>query len=90
MMLGDMLEAEGKHQEAIDIWKNIETQDAQYLPLVAERLLNAYRSLDRELDGIALLREYLNKYHSLDLMNVVFDGRGEKRGFGGRISIGAR
>ena len=60
--------------EAIDIWKNIETQDAQYLPLVAERLLNAYRSLDREADGIALLREYLSKYHSLDLMNVVFDG----------------
>lgn len=74
MMLGDMLVDEGSLQEAIDIWKNIETQDAQYLPLVAERLLNAYRSLDREMDGIALLRVYLNKYHSLDLMNVVFDG----------------
>lgn len=73
MMLGDMLSAEGKQQDAIDTWKNIETQDAQYLPLVAERLLNAQRSLDREADGIALLRGYLNKYHSLDLMNVVFD-----------------
>ena len=49
-------------------------QDAQYLQLVAERLLNAYRSLNREADGIALLREYLSKYHSLDLMNVVFTG----------------
>jgi len=74
MMLGDMLAEEGRHQDAIDTWKNIETQDARYLPLVAERLLNIYRSLGRELDGIALLREYLNKYHSLDLMNVVFDG----------------
>ncbi|MGA7750203.1 MAG: lipopolysaccharide assembly protein LapB [Gallionella sp.] len=73
MMLGDMLVGEGRQQDAIDIWKNIETQDAQYLPLVGERLLNAHRSLDREADGIALLREYLNKYHSLDLMNVVFD-----------------
>jgi len=73
MMLGDMLLAEGKQQDAIDTWKNIETQDAQYLPLVAERLLNAYRSIDREADGVALLRDYLNKYHSLDLMNVVFD-----------------
>ena len=45
MMLGDMLSAEGKQQDAIDTWKNIETQDAQYLPLVAERLLNAYCSL---------------------------------------------
>jgi lipopolysaccharide biosynthesis regulator YciM len=74
MMLGDMAVGEGKFEEAVAIWKNIETQDAQYLPLVAERLLDACRSMDRETEGIALLREYLNKYHSLDLMNVVFDG----------------
>ena len=74
MMLGDMAFSEGRHEDAIAIWKNIEAQDAQYLPLVAERLLNAYRSLNREADGIALLREYLGKYHSLELMNVVFDG----------------
>ena len=74
MMLGDMLAEEGKLQDAIDTWKNTEAQDAQYLPLVAERLLNAYRSLNREMEGIALLRDYLNKYHSLDLMNVVFEG----------------
>ena len=74
MMLGDMLVAESKYEEAINVWKNIEAQDEQYLPLVAERLLNAYRSLNREADGVALLREYLSKYHSLDLMNVVFAG----------------
>ncbi len=74
MMLGDMADSAGKLEEAINIWKNIEAQDAQYLPLVAERMLNIYRRLDREADGIVLLREYLDKYHSLDLMNVVFDG----------------
>ncbi|HZW87019.1 MAG TPA: lipopolysaccharide assembly protein LapB [Gallionella sp.] len=74
MMLGDMAATAGRYQDAIDIWKNIEKQDAQYLPLVAERMLQAFRSLNRELEGVALLREYLNKYHSLDLMNVVFDG----------------
>ncbi|HSM99322.1 MAG TPA: lipopolysaccharide assembly protein LapB [Gallionella sp.] len=74
MMLGDLLAGEGRHEEAIDNWKAIEAQDAQYLPLVAERLLNSYRSLNREMDGMALLREYLSKYHSLDLMNVVFAG----------------
>ncbi len=82
MMLGDMAGSEGRLEEAIAIWKNIEAQDAQYLPLVAERLLNAYRSLDREADGVALLREYLNKYHSLDLMNVVFDGVLKNEGSG--------
>ena len=74
MMLGEMAASEGRLEEAINIWKNIETQDAQYLPLVAESILNAFRSLNRENDGVALLREYLSKYHSLDLMNVVFDG----------------
>jgi lipopolysaccharide biosynthesis regulator YciM len=74
MMMGDLLVSEGKHEEAISIWKNIEAQDAQYLPLVAERLLSSFRSMNREVDGVALLREYLSKYHSLDLMNVVFAG----------------
>ncbi len=74
MMLGDMLASEGKHAEAIATWKTIESQDAQYLPLVAERLLNSCCGLNREAEGIALLREYLQKYHSLDLMNVVFAG----------------
>lgn len=74
MMLGDLSVSESKHEDAIGIWKNIEKQDAQYLPLVAERLLNAFRELDRQQDGVSLLRNYLSKYHSLDLMNVVFDG----------------
>ena len=74
MMLGDMEAEEHKYQEAIKIWRNIEDQNAQYLPLVAERLLGAYRALDSQLEGVAVLRGYLNKYHSLDLLNVVFDG----------------
>ena len=52
MMLGDLAASKGDHEEAIRIWKNIETQDAQYLPLVAEAMLNAYRSLNREHEGI--------------------------------------
>ncbi len=74
MMLGDLASGESKNEEAIEIWKTIETQDPQYLQLVAERLLKAYRGLDREQDGVALLRGYLSAYHSLDLLNVVFDG----------------
>jgi lipopolysaccharide biosynthesis regulator YciM len=74
MMLGDMLVNESQTEAAITTWKNIETQNPQYLPLVAESILNAYCSLNRELDGMVLLRDYLSKYHSIDLMNVVFDG----------------
>ena len=87
MMLGDMAAGDGRLEEAIAIWKNIEAQDAQYLPLVAERLLDACRSLDREADGIALLRGYLAKYHSLDLMNVVFDGVLKNEGAGAAYQL---
>lgn len=74
IMLGDMEISEGNKEAAIAIWQGVEAQDAQYLPLVAERLLLAYSSLDREVEGISVLREYLLKYHSIDLLNVVFDG----------------
>lgn len=80
MMQGDIAASEGRNEEAIGIWKRIETQDAKYLPLVAERLLNAYRGLQREDEGVALLRSYLGKGHSLDMMNVVFDGVLKKEG----------
>lgn len=74
MMLGDLLISEGKYADAITTWQTIESQDQQYLPLVAERLLSAFNALGREQDGIAFLREYLHKYHSHDLLNVVFAG----------------
>jgi len=71
MMLGDMEKAAGNVANAIAIWARIEQQDPQYLALVAERLLAAYRESGHEDEGIALLRGYLDKYHSLDLLGVV-------------------
>ena len=74
IMLGDMCREEGNLAESIRLWQGVEAQDAQYLPLVAERLLAAYGQLDREAEGIQLLRGYLTRYHSIDLLNVVFEG----------------
>lgn len=72
MMLGDLALQAGDAIHAIEIWKQVEQQDAQYLPLVAERLLQGYRQLEDEHDGIDLLAMYLAKYPSIDLMNVLF------------------
>ncbi len=73
IMLGDITLAAGRLAEAIEIWKRVEQQDAQYLPLVAERLLKAYAQSGGEEAGEALLQGYLQKYPSLDLMNVLFE-----------------
>ncbi len=72
MMLGDMANAAQDYAGAIEIWKHIEQQDAQYFPLVAERLLEAYRRTGQLEAGIELLQGYLARYPSLDMMNVLF------------------
>ena len=72
MMLGEMETAAQHYADAIEIWKRIEQQNPQYLPLVAEHLLKAYRQSGHADMGIAVLQDYLAKYPSLDLMNVLF------------------
>ena len=72
MMLGDIEYAAQNYLEAIETWKHIEQQDAQYFPLVAERMLEVYRQIGHIDTGITVLQGYLAKYPSLDLMNVLF------------------
>ncbi len=73
IMLGDIEVTLGRHLQAIELWKRIESQDPQYLPLVAERILQTYRKCQNENAGISLLENYLTSYPSLDLMNVLFN-----------------
>lgn len=72
LLQGDLLLQEGRAQDAISAWQRIEQQDPAYLALVAQRLLESYRKLDRRDEGIALLRGYLERYPSLDLLDVVY------------------
>jgi lipopolysaccharide biosynthesis regulator YciM len=58
----------------------IESQNPAYLALVAERLLAAFRAAGRTEEGLNVLRGYLGKYPSLDLLNTVFQGTLEVRG----------
>ncbi|MBS4097745.1 MAG: lipopolysaccharide assembly protein LapB [Sulfuricella sp.] len=74
LLLGDHEAATGRHEEAIALWKRIETQNSTYLPLLAERLLSSFRALDRLGEGVDLLSSYLTRYGSLDLLNTVFQG----------------
>jgi lipopolysaccharide biosynthesis regulator YciM len=72
LLQGD-LEVQQEHvAQAIECWQRIEQQDPTYLALVAQRLLDAYRNLERRDEGLQLLRGYLEHYPSLDLLDVVF------------------
>ncbi|UCV02365.1 lipopolysaccharide assembly protein LapB [Azonexus sp. IMCC34842] len=72
LLQGDLLAQEGRPEAAIEAWQRIEQQDPAYLALVAQRLLETYRKQERRDEGIALLSGYLERYPSLDLLDVVY------------------
>lgn len=80
LMLGDMEAQAGRHAEAIQFWKLIETQNPAYLPLTAGRLLGSYRALEQQGEGLALLRAYLTQAPSIDLLSTAFQAALEQEG----------
>ena len=72
LLQGDIDFQQEQFAAAIDSWQRIEQQDPTYLALVAQRLLDAFRKLERREEGLRLLQGYLERYPSLDLLDVVF------------------
>ena len=72
LLQGDIAAQQDQLVEAIACWQRIEQQDPTYLALVAKRLLEGFRKLERRDEGLLLLRGYLERYPSLDLLDVVF------------------
>lgn len=72
ILAGDVAEAGGDHQTAIDHWGRVEAQNPAYLPLVAEKLMKAYTALDRGREGAARLTEYVQRYGSNELLDIVY------------------
>ena len=73
ILLGELEQALGDDVAATEAWKRIESQNPEYLPLVAEGLVAAYRRLGRLEEGLTLLKGYLARYASIDLLNVAFE-----------------
>lgn len=80
ILLGDLLLAEGRVEEAIEAWKRVNNQDPVYLSLVAERVMDAHVQLGRETQGLTLLRAWLERTPTLDLMDMVFRLELEREG----------
>jgi lipopolysaccharide biosynthesis regulator YciM len=90
LLQGDLLLQEGKLSEAIEAWQRIEQQDPAYLALVAQRLLETYRKLERPTEGIALLSGYLERYPFARSARSGLSAGSRKRGYRGSLSVGAR
>ncbi len=72
VMLGDMAASKQSYAEAVTAWRRVEAQSPSYLALVAERIMEAYRALQREADGLAFLRSALARQFSFEVFNTVF------------------
>ena len=80
ILVGDVDAAGGDLESAIACWRRVEAQNAAYLPLVAEKLVQAYTQLGRTAEGVDLLVDYVDRYPSNDLLDVAFKHVAELRG----------
>jgi len=87
VLMGDLHAAEQHWELAIEQWQRVEQQNPVYLALVAGRLTDAYRKLGRERQGITLLKSYLERHTSLDLLDVVFKEELDTEGPAGALAL---
>ena len=72
MLLGDVHLARGDVEAALLAWRRVEQQSVPHVALVAQRLMDGYRTLGRPQEGANLLKSYLAEASSVDLLEVVF------------------
>lgn len=80
VLRGEWLAHAGRHREAIEAWKAIESQDPAYLGLAAEGMLDSFKAMGQLGEGLTLLRGLQNRYPGLDLLSVVYQATAEHEG----------
>ena len=81
MLLGDLEAKAGADAAAIEAWRRLEEVNPAYLPIVAERLTQAYARSGRQDEAIALLKAYLERRPSPDLLHFLFQTVAQARGW---------
>ncbi len=72
ILMGDVHLANGETESAVLAWRRVEQQSVPHVALVAQRLMDGYRKLERPQEGLKLLMGYLAEAPSIDLLEVVF------------------
>ncbi len=72
LLMGDAHLANGDTENALLAWRRVEQQSVPHVALVAQRLMDGYRSVGRLQEGVNLLKSYLADASSIDLLEVVF------------------
>ncbi len=80
LLAGDWAAAEGRHTDAIEVWKLIENQNTDYLGLAAQGMFDSYKAVGKTADGLNLLRGLQSRYPTIDFLNVVYQATLEEIG----------
>jgi lipopolysaccharide biosynthesis regulator YciM len=80
LLRGELEQKVGAGETAIKTWQQIEQQNPVFLSLAADKLMATYRELGQEAQGIELLRGYLERYATIDLLDHVFQAELAARG----------
>ncbi|MFN8771291.1 MAG: tetratricopeptide repeat protein [Neisseriaceae bacterium] len=72
VLLGEYYYSQENYLEAIKTWQLIEKQNYLYLPMVIEKIFDAYIRSNQIKEGLTLLKGYITLYPKLNLCDVIF------------------
>lgn len=78
---GDLQALQDQPEAAIAAWREMESVNPAYLPIVGERLYRTHQQLGRPLACIELLNAYLVRQPSADLFHILFHAVQETQGW---------
>lgn len=81
LLLGDLEARAGQDEAAIAAWRRLESINPAYLPIAAERLVQAHVRLGRDEQAVQLLHSYLEQRASPDLLHLLFQTVAERQGW---------
>ena len=77
---GDILRSKGKMADALEVYRQIERQDADYLPEVIERIRTCFEALGRHKDARAYFERVLEQFGGMTPMLAVAELMRDEQG----------
>ena len=72
LLIGDAQLAKDDVEGALMTWRRVEQISVPHTALVAQRMMDGYRKVGRPLEGVNLIKSYLEQASSIDLLEVVY------------------
>lgn len=72
LLLGEMYSGQEDYVRAIETWQLIEKQNYLYLPMVTEKMFDAYMKLNKIREGLTLIKGYATLYPKISLCDFLY------------------